>query len=63
MSGAEVEHDEARAALVAAVDDVGDSLAGCSGVGAHVEADVVHVGIGKVDAGWEGVGATDGVVC
>ena len=50
VAGAEVEHDEACAALVAAVDDVGDALAGCGGVGSHVETDVVHVGIGIVDA-------------
>lgn len=62
VAGAEVQHDEAGAALVAAVDDVGDSLAGCGGVGAEVKAEVVHVGVGKVDAGWECVGATDGVV-
>ena len=50
LAGAEVQHDEAGAAFVAAVDDVGDAFAGCGGVGAHIEAEVVHVGVWKVDA-------------
>ena len=62
FAGAEVEHDEAGAAFVAAVDDVGDAVAGCGGVGAQVEAEVVHVGVWVVDAWREGVGSADGVV-
>ena len=50
LAGAEVQHDEAGAAFVAAVDDVGDAFAGCGGVGAQVESDVVHVRVGTVDA-------------
>ena len=59
---AEVQHDEARAAFVAAVDDVGYPLARCGGVGAHVEAEVVHVRVWVVDARRERVGSADGVV-
>ena len=50
LAGAEVQHDEAGAAFVAAVDNVGYAFAGGGGVGAHVEADVVHVGVWIVDA-------------
>ena len=62
LAGAEVEHDEARPALVAAIDNICDTLAGSGGVGSHVETDIVHVGIGIVDAGQKGVGPDDGVV-
>ena len=50
LARAEVQHDEAGPAFVAAVDDVGYAFAGRGGVGAHVEAEVVHVRVGIVDA-------------
>lgn len=61
FAGAEVEHDEAGAVFVAGVDDVGNSLAGGSGVRAHVEAEVVHVGVWEVNGRGKGVGARDGI--
>ena len=50
LAGAEVEHDKARPALVAAINDICDTLAGCGDVGSHVETDIVHIRIGIVDA-------------
>lgn len=63
LARTQIEHDEAVAALVAAIDDVGDARAGSQGgVAAQVEAQVVHVAIGVVHRAWEGIRFVDGVV-
>lgn len=57
MTGGEVEHNEAGAAFIRGVNNIGNVSART-----EVEADVVHVAVGKVDSRWEGIGCVDAVV-
>jgi hypothetical protein len=61
LSRAQAKDGEAGTPFIAAVNDVHDALAAEGNVAALIEAEVVHVAVGVMGVGWDGVGGVDAV--